>query len=167
VFGLVENDLVFLSPLGVIARDRLVQIPEHHSTVTVDSYVVMPNHVHALLRLDEQRELELGDVVATYKAAVSRAARHKGSGSADTTTTSSATNTTFSGFTTTSRRTQFGGRLTPRIRTERRRGEIYLAPTSHTIVAVTTGGWALHGKSIQRSVRRQTYSHFTTEGDFS
>ena len=78
MFGLVENDLVFLSPLGVIARDRLVQIPEHHSTVTVDSYVVMPNHVHALLRLDEQREVELGDVVATYKAAVSRAARHKG-----------------------------------------------------------------------------------------
>ena len=29
------------------------------------------------------------------------------------------------------------------------------------------GSWVLQGKSIQRSVSRQTYSHFTTERGFS
>lgn len=33
--------------------------------------------------------------------------------------------------------------------------------------ASSTGGWSLQGKSIQRSVRFQTYSHFTIEIGFS
>jgi REP element-mobilizing transposase RayT len=43
--------------------------------VTIDRYVVMPNHVHAIVGLGETGEVELGDVVGAYKAAVSRTAR--------------------------------------------------------------------------------------------
>ena len=75
--GVVENQSVSLSPLGAVARDRLLEIPQHHLGVIVDSYAVMPNHVHALFGLEEPSEVELGDVVGTYKAAVSRAARRR------------------------------------------------------------------------------------------
>ncbi len=75
--GSVENESVSLSLLGAVARDRLSEIPLHHVTVTVDLYVVMPNHVHVLLGLHDRHEVELGDVVGTYKAAVSRSARRR------------------------------------------------------------------------------------------
>jgi REP element-mobilizing transposase RayT len=67
-----------LSRLGVIARDRLLEIPRHHPSLTIDSYVVMPNHVHVVLELGESSGVELGDVVGTYKAAVSRFSSRSG-----------------------------------------------------------------------------------------
>lgn len=78
VFGSVVEDSVYLSRIGEVARDCLLAIPRHHGAATVDSWVVMPNHVHALIGLDDRNEVELGDVVGTFKVAVSRRARRRG-----------------------------------------------------------------------------------------
>jgi REP element-mobilizing transposase RayT len=64
-----------LSPAGVAAQDCLVEIHEHHRGVDVDAFVVMPNHVHAILTMG--RDESLGAVVGTYKAAVSRRTGHR------------------------------------------------------------------------------------------
>jgi putative transposase len=72
VFGTVADDSVVLSPLGVIAHECLLSISDHHPGVLLDAYVVMPNHVHAVLALGAESSSELGVVVGTFKAAVSR-----------------------------------------------------------------------------------------------
>jgi len=40
-----------LSKMGIITNQCLIDIPKHFSNVTLDEYVVMPNHIHLLLNL--------------------------------------------------------------------------------------------------------------------
>ena len=39
-------------PCGMIAEKLIAQIPEKYPTVSVDNYVIMPDHIHMLLRFD-------------------------------------------------------------------------------------------------------------------
>lgn len=41
-----------LSEYGKIVEYAILEIPRHYSNVYLDRYVVMPNHVHLILRLD-------------------------------------------------------------------------------------------------------------------
>jgi REP element-mobilizing transposase RayT len=94
LFGRVAGDSVELNKLGQIAMAELHRIAEHHNAL-VDTYIVMPNHVHAILFLDPARFVEslsagaprgaptaptrkppnIGVLVSLYKQAVTRAIR--------------------------------------------------------------------------------------------
>ena len=63
-----------LNELGLIAQKIILEIPNHFPEVLVDKYVVMPNHVHAILILQQQNAL-LSTVIGQYKAAVTKKAR--------------------------------------------------------------------------------------------
>lgn len=80
-------------PAGQIAHDYWLEIPRHHAGVEIDQFVIMPNHMHGLLRLPHKdwrtspkRKNEfrspakgtLGSIVRSYKAAVSYAAKKNG-----------------------------------------------------------------------------------------
>ena len=69
VLGHIDGDDVSLSSIGRAAEACLLEIPQHHPGVSLDSYVVMPNHVHVVLAIDGPA---LGLVVGTFKAAVTR-----------------------------------------------------------------------------------------------
>ncbi len=51
VLGQVVNEDVQLSPFGQIAFDFWEAVTAHFSNVEVDAFVVMPNHVHAIIVL--------------------------------------------------------------------------------------------------------------------
>jgi len=70
VFGEVVDDEVHPSRVGAVARACLLEVAEHHAGAVVDSYVVMPNHVHVVLATEGT---PLGVIVGTFKAAVTRA----------------------------------------------------------------------------------------------
>ena len=40
-----------LNSLGVIVRQSILDMPKHYPTISVDHYVIMPNHVHLLLQI--------------------------------------------------------------------------------------------------------------------
>ena len=44
-----EPATVRLTPYGRITEKHILHIPEAYSNVTLDNYVIMPNHVHLLL----------------------------------------------------------------------------------------------------------------------
>jgi putative transposase len=52
-FGRIENDAVVLSAIGRIAHDCWRDIPNHFSRVAVDPFVVMPNHVHGIVTIED------------------------------------------------------------------------------------------------------------------
>ena len=54
IFGTVENSRVRLSPIGEIARACWVDMPNHFPSVKVDTFIVMPNHVHGILAIEER-----------------------------------------------------------------------------------------------------------------
>lgn len=51
VFGSVVDGAVRPKALGALVAEGLEAIPGHHPHVAVDAYVVMPDHVHAILFL--------------------------------------------------------------------------------------------------------------------
>jgi len=74
------GDGTALSPLGKLAESELLHISERIPGVRIDKYVVMPNHIHAIVVLgcdgaERSRPLPtLSTVVGLYKSGVSRLA---------------------------------------------------------------------------------------------
>jgi REP element-mobilizing transposase RayT len=52
-FGDVMDGEMKRNDVGVIARQMWMDIPNHHKYVSIDEFVVMPNHVHGIIVLCE------------------------------------------------------------------------------------------------------------------
>jgi putative transposase len=52
--GKIKNDEMLLSDIGEIAEQFWLQIPEHFPQVTLDQYVIMPNHVHGIIVIQSE-----------------------------------------------------------------------------------------------------------------
>ena len=71
IFGTVEQ----LNPLGKIAMQDLKNLEKCYKEVRIDSYIVMPNHIHAIVVL-ENANASLNQIIGLYKSGVSRKIRH-------------------------------------------------------------------------------------------
>jgi putative transposase len=49
LFGKIENEEMILNDFGNIAAERWRAIPEHFPNVELGAYVIMPNHVHGVI----------------------------------------------------------------------------------------------------------------------
>ena len=92
ILGNVEDGEIHLSPVGQVARTRWKDLPEHTPGLTLDVWVVMPNHLHGIIVLPGStltgvpgnnqsrgpKPGSLGSVIGGFKSAVSRdvAAKH-------------------------------------------------------------------------------------------
>lgn len=85
VFGRVEKSVFLRNRFGQIADDAWHDLPNHHKTVRLDTFIVMPNHLHCIINLEN----EVGDnwqegkfakpqadslsvVISSFKASVTR-----------------------------------------------------------------------------------------------
>ena len=61
---------------GRIAEEQLLLLEERYPSLKVDQYVIMPNHIHAILILNDARGVSprptLMDIVCTYKSLTTR-----------------------------------------------------------------------------------------------
>jgi putative transposase len=60
-FGDVLNGKLILSEIGQIANRCWLEIPDHFPFVHLDSYVIMPNHVHGIVIIDKPDGSECDD----------------------------------------------------------------------------------------------------------
>ena len=60
-----------LNDAGHVAQQMLEEIPNHFPGTNVDKFVVMPNHIHAILVLNDGKT-KLSDIIGQYKSAVTR-----------------------------------------------------------------------------------------------
>ena len=83
-FGRVVKNMMKLNEVGKVAENCWLEIPKHFANVELDSYVIMPNHVHGIIIINPAEvdgrnvktpymaSLPLGEIVGKYKAAVTR-----------------------------------------------------------------------------------------------
>lgn len=76
-FGDVAEGEMILNAYGHLATACWLLIPRHYQQVQLDFYVVMPNHVHGIVILNQgnlpvEKRRDLGHIIGTYKAAVTR-----------------------------------------------------------------------------------------------
>ncbi|MEI1375314.1 hypothetical protein PQG02_24555 [Nostoc sp. UHCC 0926] len=55
-FGEVVQGKMQLSPIGEIAQKLWYEIPNHFSNCQIDSFCVMPNHIHGILIINQTQE---------------------------------------------------------------------------------------------------------------
>ncbi|MFO7448215.1 MAG: transposase [Ignavibacteriaceae bacterium] len=89
--GKVTNSKVLLSRIGDIAKEYWENIPYHFKQIELDYFVIMPNHIHGIIIINECRDVQsnipanknyfskisppkghLGVIVRTFKAAVKK-----------------------------------------------------------------------------------------------
>jgi len=94
LFGHVHKEEMRLSPIGEIARKCWEEIPYHFNNIELDEYIIMPNHIHGIIIINESqcRDVQLNVstrispkrgslsvVIRTYKAAVTTICRRNNS----------------------------------------------------------------------------------------
>ncbi len=55
LFGEINDDRMVLNPLGEVVQRAWADVPNHYPYVTIDDFIIMPNHVHGIVILLEDR----------------------------------------------------------------------------------------------------------------
>jgi len=69
---------VVLSKIGEIAEQELLNVTSHYDNIKIEKYVIMPNHIHLIIRITERmnpfptQKYDISNVVGKFKAAVTR-----------------------------------------------------------------------------------------------
>ena len=67
--GGVKEDVIILSSWGRVAYDYYREIPKHFPMVELDQFVIMPNHIHGIIIIrDDKTSSEESDVGALHAA---------------------------------------------------------------------------------------------------
>ena len=65
-----------LSPCGKIAEEQLSELNNRYLTVKIEKYVIMPNHIHMIIRLDNAAGASprptISDVICAFKSMTTR-----------------------------------------------------------------------------------------------
>lgn len=95
LFGKVRNGQMALNELGTIVFDSWLSIAKMRSNLSLDHFVVMPNHLHGIILIDETEQMDmrleespystktpgklssdsLGTIVGQFKGAVTKRAK--------------------------------------------------------------------------------------------
>src|SRR3989339_422573 len=57
LLGEIKDNNVILSEIGNIAHNNWIDIPNHFKNVQLDEFVVMPNHVHGIVIIDNNNSV--------------------------------------------------------------------------------------------------------------
>jgi putative transposase len=56
-FGKIENEKMILNRYGEIAERFWKEIPEHYDKAEMDEYIIMPNHIHGILIINNEKDV--------------------------------------------------------------------------------------------------------------
>ena len=76
LFGMIQQDndngCMVLNRYGTIAKEHIQRIPMRHNGVYLNHYVIMPNHIHMIIELDNRTTISLSTIVGLLKSGISR-----------------------------------------------------------------------------------------------
>ena len=74
-----SNRIMRLSPNGIIVQNRLLWLEKQYPYVIIDNFIVMPNHVHAIIEIDSLLTLDkeikiksLSSLIGAFKTTSSK-----------------------------------------------------------------------------------------------
>jgi len=77
-FGFIKNGFLCLSPQGQIATECWYDLPNHYSNCILDKFVLMPNHLHGIILLNNQYNVETRHGASPQKNTINNDSNHDG-----------------------------------------------------------------------------------------
>ena len=72
IFGTIKDDKMYKTSLGVLIEESLINIKQHYNNILVDKYVIMPNHIHYIISILENKTANLSNIINQFKGYVSK-----------------------------------------------------------------------------------------------
>ena len=69
---IIDNNSIFLTREGEIVEQNLKQIEQTFENTTIDEYVIMPNHIHMIITINEEEAISISRIIKQYKMYVSK-----------------------------------------------------------------------------------------------
>lgn len=66
LFGEIINGKISLSMIGRIASDCWFDLPNHYPNIILDEFIVMPNHVHGIIRIVKHPGIKINHVIPEF-----------------------------------------------------------------------------------------------------
>jgi putative transposase len=67
LLGVISQGIFSASDSGKIVQRALKALQQNHPEITIESWIVMPNHVHFILEIYQQSNVALGELVRQFK----------------------------------------------------------------------------------------------------
>jgi putative transposase len=80
-FGTVTNAIMELNEAGRIVTDQFAELENYYKNVSINSFIVMPNHIHAIIMINgliPEMSKSLPDVIKAFKSLSTKKIRAKG-----------------------------------------------------------------------------------------
>ena len=58
LFGEIQNAMMFLSDIGMKVNECWLDIPNHFPQIVLHEYVIMPNHLHGIIEINNTNTIE-------------------------------------------------------------------------------------------------------------
>ena len=71
-FGKIENDEMHLSEIGKYADEQFRDVSSNYPYAVIPSYVVMPNHIHAIVIIDDRMDSACRDAIYRVSKTIHR-----------------------------------------------------------------------------------------------
>ena len=66
VLGKILEEKMVLNNYGNIVKEKLLDLPQKYLYVELDGFIIMPNHVHAIMIIDRTNVLTLSDIRTSH-----------------------------------------------------------------------------------------------------
>lgn len=76
-FGECTNDEMHLNDTGIVAQKYWVEIPNHFPNVSLDKFIVMPNHLHGIICIDTKTIIELSSLETLHATSLQTANKNQ------------------------------------------------------------------------------------------
>ena len=72
ILGNINDNEINLAKEGIIAKSYIETIEKVFEGIILDEYVIMPNHIHAIISIVKQNKVTLSRIINQYKGAVTK-----------------------------------------------------------------------------------------------
>lgn len=72
LFGKIKNNNMKLSNEGDIVKKNIYIIKQIYRNITIDEYVIMPNHIHLLILINYTNGITISKVIKHFKTIISK-----------------------------------------------------------------------------------------------
>ncbi len=73
LLGKITQDNIKLTTEGIIVRQNINEIEQIYKNITIDEYIIMPNHIHMLLLIKYKNHVTISRIIKHLKANITRA----------------------------------------------------------------------------------------------